>query len=193
MVLKDAIDEAKAWNVVLVASAGNNSTSAVQYPAAYPGVMAVASTMKKRRSFFSNYGSYVFVTAPGENVISATPDGGYGIGKGTSFSAPMVAGLAALVRSLKYDEVQDIIAKTATSLDKENRGFRLGYGQIRVHRALHAADKALDADEKEAEEAAKDAAKAAEEAAKDAAKAAEEAAKDAAKAAEEAAKEAAQQ
>jgi hypothetical protein len=82
-----------------------------------------------------------------------------------------------LIRSLKYDEVQDIIAKTATSLDKENRGFRLGYGLIHVHRALHAADKAVDAEEKEAEEAAKEAEKAAEKAAKEAEEAAKEAAK----------------
>src|SRR5436190_13270311 len=54
-VLKEAIDYAKASNIVLIASAGNNNTSTVQYPAAYPGVIAVAATdLTDRKASFSN-------------------------------------------------------------------------------------------------------------------------------------------
>src|SRR5688572_5247467 len=60
-VLREAIEYARAGNVLLIASAGNNNTSAVQYPAAYAGVLAVASTDElDRKSSFSNYGHYVF-------------------------------------------------------------------------------------------------------------------------------------
>ena len=73
-VLRDAIDYARAGNVVLVASAGNNNTSAPQYPAAYSGVIAVAATdLLDRKASFSNYGSSVFVDAPGTHIISAMP------------------------------------------------------------------------------------------------------------------------
>src|SRR5678816_2321433 len=73
-VVREAIEYAKAGNVLLVASAGNNNTSAPQFPAAYPGVLAVAATDEVDvKSSFSNYGSYIYVDAPGSHIISAVP------------------------------------------------------------------------------------------------------------------------
>jgi subtilisin family serine protease len=138
-VLRDAIAYAKAGNVVLVASAGNNDTSSPQYPAAYPGVMAVAATdLFDRKAPFSNYGSYVFVDAPGSHIISAVPGGGYGIASGTSFSAPMVAGMAALVRSLRYNDTTTIIAQSTVRIDGNNPRYvgQLGYGRVDLRRAV---------------------------------------------------------
>ena len=51
------------------------------------------------KASFSNYGSTVYVTAPGVNVISAFPGGYYAMVSGTSFSAPLVSGTAALMVS----------------------------------------------------------------------------------------------
>jgi hypothetical protein len=98
-VVREAIEYAKAGNVLLVASAGNNNTSSPQYPAAYTGVLAVAATDEVDvKSSFSNFGIYVYVDAPGSHIISAVPGGQYSIANGTSFSAPMVAGMGALIQ-----------------------------------------------------------------------------------------------
>jgi subtilisin family serine protease len=139
-VLREAIDYARAGGVILVASAGNNNTSAPQYPAAYPGVIAVAATdLMDRKTSFSNFGSYIFVDAPGANIISATPNGQYSIANGTSFSAPMVAGMAALIRSQRWDGVQWAISRATVDVNYRNPYYwgRLGYGRIDILKAVN--------------------------------------------------------
>jgi subtilisin family serine protease len=132
-VLRDAIEYARAGNVVLIASAGNDNTATPQYPAAYTGVIAVAATdLLDRKASFSNYGGYVFVDAPGTHIISATPGGGYGIANGTSFSAPMVAGMAALIRSLDYRDTTEVIGRSTVNVDAVNPQYsgKLGHGRV---------------------------------------------------------------
>jgi subtilisin family serine protease len=138
-VIKEAIDYAKAGNVILVASAGNNNTSAKQYPAAYSGVIAVAATdLMDRKASFSNYGNYVFVDAPGVHIMSTVPEGKYGIANGTSFSAPIVAGMAALVRSRQTTGVSTAISNNAIDIDWRNPGYwdKLGYGRVDIKGAV---------------------------------------------------------
>ena len=63
--------------VVLIASASNENTSDRYYPAAYEDVIAVASTNEEdRKSSFSNYGTWVDVSAPGSNILSTVPTNG---------------------------------------------------------------------------------------------------------------------
>ena len=86
-------------NVVLVAAYGNEGRQNPGniFPANYPGVIAVMSVDgQDRRAPFSNYGRADLVAAPGVEVISAyqTLSLLYGIGSGTSFSAPLVSGMA---------------------------------------------------------------------------------------------------
>ena len=100
--LNQAVSYANQKGLVLVAAAGNESTSAPVYPAALDGKVAgIASTTDwDARSSFSNYGNTdVWVAAPGEYVISTFPGGTYGSASGTSFSSPLVAGTAALFLS----------------------------------------------------------------------------------------------
>ncbi|WP_084284329.1 S8 family serine peptidase [Solirubrobacter soli] len=102
----DAVQTAAAANVLVVASAGNDSKdidTQPAYPAALaaPNLLAVASTDPangRDLSSYSNYGKLtVQVAAPGADILSTANDGGYVVKSGTSMAAPMVAGVAALV------------------------------------------------------------------------------------------------
>jgi thermitase len=96
-----AINFATSSGVICVASAGNLGQEVLVYPAALRNVLSVGSTTSITppvRSFFSNYGAaLVSLGAPGEGVITIYPGGNYAGAWGTSFSAPLAAGAAALL------------------------------------------------------------------------------------------------
>ena len=137
--LSQAVSYANRANVVLVAAAGNEGTSARVYPAAISGyVMGIASTTNwDARSSFSNYGSAdVWIAAPGEYVISTFPGGGYAAASGTSFSSPLAAGTAALMLSAKQPMSQSQAASALSHARLLTPD--LNHGRLDAYQALSA-------------------------------------------------------
>jgi membrane-anchored mycosin MYCP len=101
--LEQAVEFAEQRNVVVVAAAGNdqpNSPIGPFYPASYPGVISVGAVDDTGTlASFADPKTQESVTAPGVNVTSIQPGGFSNQLNGTSFAAPFVSGVAALVRS----------------------------------------------------------------------------------------------
>jgi len=133
-----AVSYATKHGIICVASAGNDGSDEVVYPAGIPGVMGVASTSDfDTRSSFSNYGSDVWVAAPGEGIVSTYPYGTYAADWGTSFSAPFVSGTAALLAQVSPSVNQaKAAAAIAHAVPIENSG--MGNGELDVYQAVQA-------------------------------------------------------
>ncbi|MGN6132457.1 MAG: S8 family serine peptidase [Nocardioidaceae bacterium] len=141
-VTASAVSYALAHNVVVVAAAGNDgpTDNTTSYPAAYPGVLAVAaSDSSDGIAYFSTRGSYVDVAAPGDDIVSTVP-GGYAAMSGTSMATPYAAAAAALLHaadpSLSPDRVDSALEATADDLGAPGRDDASGFGLIDPRAAL---------------------------------------------------------
>jgi serine protease len=145
---QDVIDYVSSKGVLIVAAAGNSGGSDPFYPAAYAHVLAAAATdSTDHRSIWdptesSNYGVYVGVSAPGTDVFSTWKPDTYAFLSGTSPSAPIVSGTAALVKSLHPTwtpaQIAEQIRVTADPIDNLNPRYekQLGLGRVNVFRAV---------------------------------------------------------
>ncbi len=141
--LERAVEDALAHDVVVVASAGNDGadgSTKPTYPAAYPGVLAVgASDRNNERAPFSQSGDFIGVAAPGVDMVSTVPGGGHCVDHGTSFSAPYVAGVAALIRAKHPDWKQhQVVAQIEQTAERvaNGRDRYVGWGVVDPARAL---------------------------------------------------------
>ena len=145
MVYRSATDE----GALIVAAAGNTGTDndlTPHYPSSFPMVLSVGATQKSSDVSFLNYGHTVNVFAPGENIEVPIPGNGYSQFSGTSFSAPLTAGVAALVKTAfpHFDahQVREQIRLTAVSIDHANTPTgKFGNGKVDAYAAVTEAPK----------------------------------------------------
>ena len=153
--LANAVNYANSMGVICVAAAGNDGEQANVYPAALKSVIDVAATGDNDiRSAFSNYGAPpVWLAAPGEGIMTTYPYGTWAAGWGTSFSAPLVSGTAALMVSttpIKFN-LKSLLrgggAKTqagaALSHAQPISDVQMGYGRLDTYQAMQAWRKAM--------------------------------------------------
>jgi subtilisin family serine protease len=134
--LTDAVRYAAGKGAVLVASAGNDGTTTPNYPAAYPEVIGVASTTPAKTLYaFSSRGDWVRLAAPGCNPTTF-PAGAYMLFCGTSSSAPVVSGIAALAISLRPTATKAAVERALERSAKPISEPGVRYGLVDAHAAL---------------------------------------------------------
>ena len=147
----------KGKGTLIIAAAGNENTDKPQYPAALESVVSVANvdSISGIKHQTSNYGSWVDISAPGsglcggisgsEGILSSVPGGGAACAPGTSFSAPMVSGVAGLLLSrepsLTAGALKRRLLDTASGAfygQKENAFYagQLGSGIVDAYQAV---------------------------------------------------------
>ena len=142
---RDAVQYAYGKGVILVAAAGNDGGSnSIDYPGAYPEVIAVAALdSNKARASYSDGGPQLDIAAPGSNVISTidNSDSAYGTMSGTSMATPHVAGAIALAlgcapAGTTRATIVNTLYSTAEDLGAAGRDDLYGHGLARVDRLV---------------------------------------------------------
>ena len=135
-VFQKVINEAAEAGVTVVAAMGNDGTNCLNYPAGYDNVIGVVSVDRtNNRASGSSYGTWGDVAAPGAAVWSTTNNGSYGPKSGTSMASPVVAGVAALYKSVHPDATPaKITARLKATATKG--GSDLGAGIVNAAAAL---------------------------------------------------------
>lgn len=122
--LRNAVRYAANNGVLLVGAAGNNGSDTMNYPAAYDDVLSVAATNQNNElAEFSNYGSWVDVAAPGEDILSTfsgesvQSSSQYRVASGTSQATPFISGLAGLLKAsnpaLTKGQIRTVIQRSS--------------------------------------------------------------------------------
>jgi thermitase len=139
--VRDAVAHAIERDVVLVAAAGNSAETVDYFTDPFPKMIVVGSTDRDdRRAEFSNYGPRVDLAAPGVELLTLYRGGEYGYAAYTSFSAPQVAGAAALLRGLhpgwSAARVAERLCETADRTPGTGEDWRCG--RLNLARAVGA-------------------------------------------------------
>jgi subtilisin family serine protease len=144
MSVKLALQYARERQVIVVASAGNDSSNVERFPAREESVIAVAAVDSNGvRAPFSNIGDRIDVCAPGVHLYAPFLDTSFAWWDGSSFSAPLVSGQAALILATSpnasWISVSDALVNNSIDIDNLNPGFegQLGKGLIDPTAALN--------------------------------------------------------
>lgn len=145
--VQDAIDAAVSLGIPVIAASGNEGDARLDVPAALAHVIAVGATDESGAlASFSNTGSGLDLVAPGSNIVTAAPSvlcsGGYGTATGTSFSAPAVAGAAALLiqahPDLDVSQLTDMLRLHGPRSAPPAWTDGLGFGMLDLPQVLNA-------------------------------------------------------
>lgn len=142
LTLQNAINYAWGKGAVVIAAAGNNGNDIPVYPAACDNVVAVSATNSAdARPAWSNYGSYVDISAPGESILT-TSLSDYAYVSGTSFSSPIAAATAALIAAvqpkLTNSQIVDVLVKNCDDIGTAGYDLLYGHGRVNAARAVFA-------------------------------------------------------
>lgn len=143
----DLVNYARDNGVIWVAAAANDNIEFPLYPAVRNGVIAVAATEEDDdKANFSNYGSWVDVSAPGggvgTDIYSTMFNDTYGYMAGTSMATPLVAGIAALTKSYQptwsYDRIFAYTRNRVDNIYSLNPLYvnKLGAGRANAKKSL---------------------------------------------------------
>jgi thermitase len=126
-------------------SAGNDNLDP-GYASTNSMIIVAATDSSDSKASFSNYGDHVHLSAPGAGIYTTTWGQTYGSFSGTSYAAPVAAGVAALIMSanpgLSSNSVESILFATAVDLGAAGRDNNFGYGRVNAAAAVAAAAKA---------------------------------------------------
>lgn len=140
--LTDAVRYAEDHGAVVVASAGNQANGDMNYPAAYPSVLAVtASGPDDSVAAFSSFGPFVDLAAPGVNISSTwwepTKGDTYLTASGTSAATAYVSGVAALIMGARPDlppaQVRQLLTETAVDIGQPGIDASSGFGRLAAY------------------------------------------------------------
>ena len=143
--IHDAIKYATQNGAIVIASTGNDGSTTLYYPGAYSEVIGVGSVKKSmERSSFSHHNNSIFVVAPGDEVTSLDLSAGaVKSSSGTSFSAPAVAGVAALLKEahpeMNTADFKQILMRSCKDLGDAGYDVEYGYGLLQAPAAIRAA------------------------------------------------------
>lgn len=144
--MEDACQAAMNAGTIVVAASGNESQSSIGYPAKYKNVISVGAVDENEvRGSFSNYGEGLTIMAPGVDVYSTIPNGGYDYFSGTSMASPHIAGVVGLLKGINKDFTQAQIIQFLTSTayePDEYEEIEYGAGIADAYAACQAAQKA---------------------------------------------------
>ncbi|MGX5634020.1 S8 family peptidase [Bacillus thuringiensis] len=147
-----AVEQAWERGIVIVASGGNNGNEQANYPSGFNFVLGVSSIDKTDHlAYFSSWGIGVGITTPGTAIVSTTPTYpvaefskvNYDAGDGTSFSAPFVSGVIAMLRALQpqesHQKIIQIVQQSACRLKRTGKCWNsfYGYGLLNVDAAVN--------------------------------------------------------
>ena len=143
-IIADALAYAASNGLLICAAAGNESTSDFLYPAALENeaIIAVGATDSlDEKAGYSNYGTWVDVSAPGTSIYTTELNNSYGYASGTSMATPYVAGMAAMIMGHYPDlSISGVKSQILLSVDYllSLEGLNATAGRINAYSALTA-------------------------------------------------------
>lgn len=150
--LEDKINWAAEEGVLMIAAAGDDGETGKWYPASYENCISCINTVKYTDAFSaecksdsSSYGDENAIAAPGTAIKTTDLNNSYTTVSGSSYSAAVVAGTAAMVMfvdpALTPNKVKEILFKTATDLGVSGKDVFTGWGNVNAYKAVAKAAK----------------------------------------------------